>query len=72
MTVAVLKLCCVFPHSGDEVCMTATSGVIVAVLKQWCVFFLIQPSGEVYVRSDCCGVETVLCFSSFSLQVKCM
>ena len=32
---------CVFPHSG-EVCMTATSGVIVAVLKQCCVFFLIQ------------------------------
>ena len=25
------------------------------------MFFLIQPSGEMYVRSDCCYVETVLC-----------
>ena len=41
---------CVFPHSG-EVCMTAISGVIVAMLEQCCVFFLI---GKVYVRSDCC------------------
>ena len=46
---------CVFPHSG-EVCMTAISGVIVAVLKQCCVFFLIQPLGELSVRSDCCCV----------------
>ena len=35
VTVVVLKLLCVFLHSG-EVCTTAISGVIVAVLKQCC------------------------------------